>query len=90
MQVVDERPAQFARHHARHGRPVAVAPGAGEGVAIHLRDQARHLAGDAAVPVDDGAEDVEGEDFHLAGLVPGCGHGQVRVVPAAIMTQARR
>ena len=70
MQFVDPRPAQFARHHARHRRPVALAPGQREGVAIDLRVQPRHFGHDAAVPVDHGAEDVEGEDFGGEG-----GHG---------------
>ncbi|MCY1557879.1 hypothetical protein D9M68_947650 [compost metagenome] len=76
VQVVDARPGQLARHHPRHGRSVAVAPRGGERIAIHLRMQRGHLARDAAVPVDDGAEDIECEDVDIAGgKTAGAGSG---------------
>ena len=65
VQLVDARPAQCAAAHALHGGLVAVAPGQGEGVGVHLRVERLHLAHDAAVPVDHGAEDVEGEHLHI-------------------------
>jgi hypothetical protein len=65
VQLVDARPAQFTAAHALHGGLVAVAPGQGEGVGVHLGVERLHLAHDAAVPVDHSAEDVEGEHLHI-------------------------
>jgi len=76
VQLVDARPAQLAAAHALHGGLVARAPGEGEGVGIHFRMQRLHLAHDAAVPVHDGAEDVECQHLHGGGdaVRGGCGH----------------
>jgi len=65
VQVVNARPAQFTAAHALHGGLVAVAPGEGESVGVHLRVERLHLAHDAAVPVHHGTEDVEGEHLHI-------------------------
>ena len=43
VQSVNQRPGLCARHHLRHGGCVAVAPGQGKGVAIHLRVALLHF-----------------------------------------------
>ena len=63
VQVVEACPALAARIDASQCRFVARAPFPGEGVAIDRQAQRIDRAGNATVPIDDGAENVEGEDF---------------------------
>ena len=61
VEVVERGPREVASPHAVHGGGVAGAPGVGEAAPVDVRGDALALADDAAPPVDDGAEDVEGE-----------------------------
>jgi len=62
VQVVDQGPAEFTRHHPLHRRPVAGAPGERERVAVDPGVERGDLPRDRAVPVDDGAEHIEREN----------------------------
>jgi hypothetical protein len=61
VQPVDVRPRQRTAAHLLHRRRVAGAPGECKFTTVHRQAQACHFGGDAAVPVDDGAEDVEAQ-----------------------------
>ena len=74
VQHVELDEAALAAAHALHGRLVARPPGQREGVPVET-EAARgaergDLARDAAAPVDDGAEDIEGQGFHVHGDLP--------------------
>ena len=73
VQRVDQRPGLLAAHDARHGGRIAGAPGTREGGAVYVGVQRAHLPHDAAVPVDHGAENVEGQHLHAVGQLPGGG-----------------
>lgn len=61
VQAVDGGPGQRARAHLLHCRLAAGPPVEREAAALGAQAQSRHFGSDAAVPVHDGAEDVEGE-----------------------------
>ena len=71
VQLVDVHPGQLARTHARHRRPVAGAPGVGEGVPVdgELFPAAERaaFADDRTAPVHDRAENVEYQGADRAG-----------------------
>src|SRR5690606_7839596 len=62
MELVDPGPAQLAAATAVHGRRIAGPPFVRELAARDAEPQGVDLPRDGAVPVDDRAEDVEGED----------------------------
>src|SRR5690606_10997843 len=76
---------EFAAAYARHGRLVAGAPGERERAGVDAQGQRVDLALDRSVPVDDRAEDVEGQN---RGRRDGHGTDSLRSLPRQTFRRA--
>ena len=78
MQGVEVDPVARAFAHRFHRRKVALAPGVGKGCAVDAQAQRLNFTRDRAAPVDDGTEDIKGQQLNIT---KGIHDGQIRSEP---------